>query len=313
MRFSTFVLTFFLAVTALAQQQNGNNNFTVKVGGTLFGEYAFSETDPRPSAFAINRAYINVTGTVTDKISFRITPDLTRDATGQQNFRLKYAFAQYAPSKQWWVRFGVQQTPYIDYVEGIYRYRFQGTIFPDREGFLSSADSGISARYAFANDRGDVHAGFYNGEGFSRAETNDTKAFQVRASYRPIAGKGLRVAGFVDLDRADSQPRDRWIANVTWEHPRLNAGADYLTARDRTETHGWSAWATPRITKNWEALLRLDSLDTNDKRRDIEGIAYWLSNMPKGASAAVMVDRDHVRQNGRADETRYAVHLLLSF
>ena len=28
-----------------------------------------------------------------------------------------------------WVRFGLQQTPYVDFMEGIYRYRFQGNIF----------------------------------------------------------------------------------------------------------------------------------------------------------------------------------------
>ena len=321
MRFTPFVLSLFLASAMLAQQQPETppqqppaqpSPVTVKVGGTVFGEYVFSNVDPQPSAFAINRAYINVTGTFTPQLSFRITPDITRDASGSQNYRLKYAYGQYTRGPLW-LRFGMQQTPYIDYVESIYRYRFQGSIFVDREGFLSSSDNGISARYAFAKDRGEIHAGYYNGEGFARAESNDTKAFQVRAAYRPIAGKGWRVAAFADFDRADAQPRDRWVVNTTYEHARGNAGLEYLSAQDRIDSHGWSAWATPRLTKNWEVLLRMDSLNTNDKRRDIEGVAYWLDNLPKGASAAVLVDRDHVTQDGRADETRYAVHLLLSF
>ena len=38
----------------------------------------------------------------------------------------------------------MQQTPFIDYTEGIYRYRFQGTIFTEREGYMTSSDFGVS-------------------------------------------------------------------------------------------------------------------------------------------------------------------------
>ena len=66
--------------------------------------------------------------------------------SGSQIFRLKYAYAQLNlddwTTKGSWVRFGQQQTPYIDYTEGIYRYRFQGTMFVEREGYFASADGG---------------------------------------------------------------------------------------------------------------------------------------------------------------------------
>ena len=32
-----------------------------------------------------------------------------------------------------WVRLGIQQTPWVDFEESVYRYRFQGPIFTDRE------------------------------------------------------------------------------------------------------------------------------------------------------------------------------------
>ena len=50
------------------------------------------------------------------------------------------------------MRFGIQQTPYVDFKEGIYRYRFQGTIFAEREGFLSSSDAGVSFHYNFPTE-----------------------------------------------------------------------------------------------------------------------------------------------------------------
>ena len=112
------------------------------------------------NSFNVGRSYINVTGNISHSIAFRITPDITRETgagsslNGSYTFRLKYAYAQWNlddyMTKGSWARFGQQQTPYVDYSEGIYRYRFQGTIFAEREGFLSSSDVGASFHYNFA-------------------------------------------------------------------------------------------------------------------------------------------------------------------
>src|SRR5262249_16865648 len=146
--------------------------------------------------------------------SFRITPDIVRETTvgsalnGSYTFRLKYAYGQ-VNFDQWmgkgaFLRFGVQQTPYIDYTESIYRYRFQGTIFVDREGFMTSSDGGISFHYNFPSNFGDVHVGYYNGDGYNHADPNDQKAIQARVSVRPLPGvsglQGLRITGFYDSD-----------------------------------------------------------------------------------------------------------------
>src|SRR4029077_9653578 len=121
--------------------------------------------------------------------------------------------------------------------EGIYRYRFQGTIFEEREGFLSSSDAGLSAHYNLPGNYGDIHAGVYNGETYTRAEANDQKAFQVRGTLRPLplGGflKGLRLTAFYDADHyLRNGPRNRFIANATFEHARLNLGADYFSGKD---------------------------------------------------------------------------------
>ena len=69
---------------------------------------------------------------------------------GSYTFRLKYAFGQLnldqSLGKGSWLRLGLQQTPFIDYEDSIYRYRFQGTNFVDREGFLTSSDAAFSFR-----------------------------------------------------------------------------------------------------------------------------------------------------------------------
>jgi hypothetical protein len=178
---------------------------TLKVGATMFADATYQAApttvdvdgnEINGNAFNVSRAYINLTGTLSKRFAFRVTSDIARETgsgssfSGSQQFRLKYAYAQLNldewATKGSFVRFGMQQTPYMDYVEQHYRYRFQGPVFADREGYLSSSDVGVSARYVFPSDYGDVHAGVYNGEGYNKPEANDQKAMQIRATVRPL-------------------------------------------------------------------------------------------------------------------------------
>jgi hypothetical protein len=324
-----------------------------KVGATIFADYTYQESPKTAdadknnvnlSSFNVARAYINVTGNLNHLISFRITPDIARETgsgsslSGSQTFRLKYAFAQ-LNLDDWathgsWLRLGIQQTPYVDYTEGIYRYRFQGTIFAEREGLLSSADAGFSGHYNFPGNYGDVHAGVYNGENYNKAEANDQKAFQVRATVRPLplggVWKGLRLTGFLDADHyVQDAKRQRFIGQVTFEHPLANVGFDYVRNTDRTSVtagdvdgKGYSFWATPKLgATGFEALLRHDDFKPSDsvsqkRTRDIAGLAYWVPNLSK-LTAALMLDYDSLKQSGftpaRANDTRYGVKMLVNF
>jgi hypothetical protein len=231
------------------------------------------------------------------------------------------------------VRFGVQNTPYISYVEDIYPYRFQGPLFFDREGLLVSADAGIAARGAFPSDYGDVVVGVFNGEGYNHSDANDQKALQARISVRPVPKdrilRGLRFAIFGDRDHYEkNDPKDRLAGVVTFEHPWVNAGFEFGRSRDRaspnapeTNGRGWSAWATPRTPIGVGGLLRYDrgkpDQDARATRtRAIAGIAYWFP-LQKGIATAVMIDWENDRYSGfspsKPTEERWALHTLVSF
>jgi hypothetical protein len=324
---------------------------TFSIGGVIFADYTYTDEPKKaddagntihPSSFNITRAYVNVTGDLSPLMSYRITPDIARESgsgsslSGSYTYRLKYAYGQLNLG-QWlspgsWLRAGITQTPLIDTLESAYRYRFQGPLFVDREGYLSAADAGASLRYAFRGNYGDAQLGFYNGETYAHTETNNEKALQGRITVRPLPGspimKGLRLTAFYDDDHYYSgAPRTRFVAAATFEHPRVNAGIDLLRAHDRArpdqgemDGRGWSAWVTPRLGGGCEALLRHDNLRPNgsgggEKKRDITGIAYWLKLQK--SSAAIMLDLERVTYDGfapaRPDERRIAVHTLLSF
>ena len=344
-----------------------DDTLKVNVGGTIFADYTYQDaptsTDAdggviHPNSFNLSRAYINVTGQISHWVSFRITPDITRQTVSGSGvtlntnnslvFRLKYAYGQINfddfTTHGSWLRIGTQQTPYVDFEEGVYRYRFQGTILVDREGFLSSSDFGASVHWNIPMNYGDVHVGVYNGETYSGAEVNNQKAFQARVTIRPAPGvpivRGLRITGFYDGDHYETDAeRKRAVAMLSFENPWVNAGFDYLDAKDRTSrlkafsTHatGWSAWVTPRTPIGVEALLRYDEIKPNKdnntvdpngkKKRFIGGVSYWFPVTKAGIAAAVLLDYENVKYDGFAagnannkpEEKRYAVHTLFNF
>jgi len=317
MRVSLIVTSLFLALSVVAEEPS------VKVGAQIFADYTRSED---ASAFNVTRAYININGTLNRFLTARVTPDIARETAegsslnGSLQFRLKFAYAQ-LNLDQWltkgsWARGGLIPLLWVEHEETFYRYRFQGPVMVDREGYIGTADYGVAARYALPNDLGDVAGGVFNGEGFAHAEANDQKAAMLRVAVHPL--KSLHVAGFYDHDNyAAGERRNRAIGQVVFDHPRVTAAVDLLSARDRAvKARGYSVWATPKISRSWEVLLRRDMVEsdtTRDERktRDIEGVAYWLQ-LQSGVAAAVMLDRDDTRGIGPR-VTNYGLKVMVSF
>jgi hypothetical protein len=270
---------------------------SIKLGLTLWPAYGF-QTDPsvtdadnnvvRKNAFDVGRAYINITGQVSHLVSFRVTPDIARETgsgpslNGSLIFRIKYAFGQFNLD-EWagngtWVRLGIQQTPWVDFAEGIYRYRFQGTTFAERQALptsLSSSDAGVSFHYNIAQNIAEIHTGVYNGENYGKTDGLEQKAFQIRTSVRPFARmapslRGLRVHGFYDGDHyMKHDDRQRLLGSASYEHKYINAEFDWMRSRDQLtavspqlQGRGWSFWVTPKKpladNASLEALIRYD-------------------------------------------------------
>ena len=310
MRAVLLATSLFLSASAFAADEP-----SVKVGALIFADYTRSN---ETSAFNVTRAYINLHGTLNRFLTARVTPDIVRQSddgsslNGSLQFRLKFAYAQLNLKNGSWVRGGLIPLLWVEYEEQLYHYRFQGPVFVDREGYIGTSDYGVAGRYVLPRDLGDVAAGVFNGEGFGHAEANDQKAAVLRVSLRPV--KHLRVSGFLDKDNyAAGQPRDREVAQLSYEHPRVVAAIDWLSAKDRdAKSHGYSVWATPKLSKTWEVLLRRDVLRAEERKtRDIEGVAYWLP-LQGGVAAAVMLDRDATRGAG-APVTNYGLKVMVSF
>lgn len=338
-------------VTPAAGSTPPDDTPSIRVGAVLYADWTRQQspqaTDSEnntihPNAFNITRSYINITGNLSHIVAFRITPDIARetssfsDIRGSLEFRIKYAYAQFNLD-DWmtngtYARFGIQQTPWLDFAEGIYRYRFQGTMFVEREGYFASADAGASFHLQFPSNYGDVHVGVFNGENFNKAEANDQKSLQVRATLRPLATgamalRGIRASVFYDKDNyAKALPRDRFIGGLHFEHKYLNAGLEYLKTTDKTartlaerDGQGYSIWVTPKTASGWEGLLRYDHLEPNtlagsrESNRTIVGVAYWFPHQGT-VSSALLFDYDgQTFKPVRPKQSTIGVHGLISF
>jgi len=343
-------------VTPAAASTPPDDTPSIRVGAVIYPDFTYTVSPETTDAdgnsihfsqFNVSRAYLNITGNISHIISFRITPDIARETSsfstlaGSLEYRIKYAYAQFNlddwMTKGSYARFGIQQTPWLDFAEGLYRYRFQGTMFVEREGYFASADGGASFHYQLPSSYGDVHVGVYNGENYNRAEANDQKAFMIRGTVRPFANPatpevlhGIRATLFYDGDNyVKNGPRNRFIAGLNYEHKFVNAGFEFLDTADRTsitrpevDGKGYSFWATPKSSMGLEALLRYDHLEPNKtlrsqaRNRTIVGVAYWFPHQGN-VSSAMMIDYDGQTFDNFTPalpkQSRIAVHGLISF
>ncbi len=343
---------------APAPAQKPDDTPTVKVGGLLFTDFTY-QSEPtakdsdgnviNPSSFNVTRAYINVTGSISHIVAFRITPDIVRETgvgsslNGSYTFRIKYAFAQINLDDWMWkgstVRFGMLPTQYLEHFEPIYRYRFQGQTFAENVNgagaALISADAGAAFRTTLPSDYGDIGVGLFNGEGYQSADPNDQKAIQIIGAFRPLAKSsgalhGLGVAAFYDGDHyLKNGEKQRAVVDVTFQHRLVHAGYTYLRRTDRTTAartavkgDGWSVFVTPRTRWGVEGLFRYDyfipdtQFDFQKRKHTVAGVAYWFPHQGN-VSAALMLDYDNVtfEQFAPAQPTqrKIAVHAQVAF
>jgi len=256
----------------------------VRVTGLFIG---FWSVDLGPGAdannrFDISRAYVNLLGRMGERVTGRVTTDAIREDGEELEVRLKYAFATYAvPAAGMSLRFGLTQTPFVEYEEAVWEHRMQGSIPADRLRFLSSSDLGLAADGAWgAGDRLQVSAGVYNGEGWAQSNTDAGKDLMARASVR-LAGPadagslgGLRLTGYGQVGSpTGGGTRQRGLAMLHWRSSRVTLAAQLLQARDRADpaaggpgptvdarlVSGFAVVKVPRTTV--VAIARVESFD----------------------------------------------------
>jgi hypothetical protein len=251
--------------------------------GIMFGafQYQTAAGARNTNKFDMERAYLNFRMPVADRLSMRVTADLSPQQSGTGYvFRAKYAFLQYdrpasARGYSGLVRAGVLQTVTIEHQEQFWP-RWMGTVGLERFGYFSSADVGVAGQVNFPKKRGELYAVMTNGSGYSRPETDRFKSYAARLTLTPLAaGKhGLlttfAISPWIDINQAASKfvaggagqagaigeglLRNRYGIFAGIRDPRLVVGAGYSQRVDGTEG-GANTAAAPRTVSDIKGSL----------------------------------------------------------
>lgn len=226
----------------------------LKLSGVIFALWGIdleeaNPTSPSPNGanrFDLTRAYINIESQISETISLRLTPDITRisgtegNIDGSLAFRVKYAYARFSnvlPGVG--VKAGVQETAWIGFEDSIWGYRVLGPAALEFFTGVASADIGVGVEGKHLNGLLEYQATVMNGEGYSRSEQRDREA----AKYKEVAGrvtfapfapgggpfKGLKLSAFSQygISRSvDDQhvERIRAMAMASLQHSLFTVG-----------------------------------------------------------------------------------------
>jgi len=314
-------------VLPFAAPLEGQDRPTLRIDGLGYLRYSYQlGTDSTLGAgahannFDVDRAYINLRGTMRHGISTRVTTDIDpgRPNTTQLLLRLKYAYVAWHPegSALTW-KLGEIQTPLIEWIETLWGFRMQGSVALDRTRYLTSSDFGLSVAGNWRDDGISLVAGVYNGEGYNGTPGDQHKDVAARLSVRLVSSditgpaSGLRLTGYGHLGASNGGgARSRFAGILSWQSVRLTLGGELAVTRDSTapgspDTRGrvLSAYGVYNLPTSPIALLaRVDAWDpdtdrepsfpdpaTSRQHRIIAGVAYRLT-----PDVRVMLDADFV-------------------
>jgi hypothetical protein len=315
---------------------------TIRVGGLSYVQYEYQLNSapagqPAPNAFEITRAYLDVRATVPGGIGLRITSDVFRvndtgsNANGSLGLRLKYGYATYTPTgSPLTFKLGLIHTPWLDWVEGMYGYRMQGTMPMERNHYFNSADLGAGVDGSWANQMVNMQVGVYNGEGYHGGAGDGRKDVAGRASVRLMGSDdhgsrgGLRLTGFGQYGKPTTGgTRFRAIGMLSYHSSRITLAAQAAAAADSVASDAalakgrlFAGFGIYRVPNSPVAILaRVDLFDpdtdtaSDRTTRVIGGVSYDLSR-----NLRLLLDVDSVSyQSGATALTNGLLQMQFTF
>jgi hypothetical protein len=269
----------------------------VSVGGVIYTQYLYQLKDSagagNQNQFSVQRAYINAVGRFSGGILTRATLDIAPTGAGNQQVRLKYAYAAWTPGKSALTyKLGLIHTPYVDWAEALWDYRMQGAIALDRNGYLTSSDFGVGIDGKWNSDQVNGQFTIVNGEGYSGGTGDNHKDIQARLSVRLSKTNdasrvgGLRVTGYAGIGKATGGgDRDRYLGLLSYRTQQITLAGEFTSTKDSVFTGAVvSAFGVFHPTGGKAAVIgRVDLVDpntdtgNNKQTRVIAGVSYQLT------------------------------------
>jgi hypothetical protein len=282
----------------------GSQPSPVTVGVTAYAQWVYQLKDTastKQNNFDITRGYVNVIGRFSNGVYTRVTADIfsataAGNATGSYSYRLKYLYAAWTPEHSpLTYRFGMTQTPWLDWEEALWDYRMQGTMAMDRNGYLTASDIGFAVDGKWNSDRVNFSADVVNGEGYHAGFGDGRKDFQGRLSVRVMDTDdssrvgGLRVTAYLGAGKPNGGgTRNRFLGMVSYRSKQYTLAAEAAGTRDSTtgvavkDGHVYSVFGVYHVPRSGVAVIaRVDAVTPtvggNRLTRYIAGASYQIN------------------------------------
>ncbi|MGB9735886.1 MAG: hypothetical protein ACP5JP_00005 [bacterium] len=215
-----------------AMQAYGDHFDASKVGQTQA-----NTNSSNANGLRLSRAYLTLVGKVNDEVSGKFTLDEAySDPTapnGRGNVFVKYLYGIFSPVKDMAIRFGLTETPWIPYEEGLWEYRFVSETAPDYEGFMPSSDWGLAIVGSGFDKLIDYHVMVSNGEGYQAQQNGRGYAGAVRVALnvKPFILNIFGMDESMHNGIPDYNPK-RAIVMLVYSSRLLRVAGDWLWADD---------------------------------------------------------------------------------
>ncbi len=300
--------------------------------GLMFGAFSYKTNAgaQNQNKFDLERVYLNFRMPVADRLSIRVTPDISAQQSGVGYvIRTKYAYLQYdkpanAAGFSGFVRAGALQTVAIEHMESFWP-RWMGTVAAERFGYYSSADVGASAQLNFPHKKGEFYAVVTNGNGYANPETDRFKSYAARLTLTPLAaGKHgvwttFTVSPWIDINAGASKfvtggtgqvgavgeglTKNRYGVWTGIKDPNLVIAGGYSQRIDGTES-GANTGASPRsVTDVTGSLLSFLTVIR----------PFQLADSKSKSPVSVLVRYDAVKPNTDASPSNHLFESSLIF
>lgn len=288
-----------VAAPAVAQNPATPAPSPITVSGVVYAQYGYQlkDTAHHANAFDVTRAYVNVIGHFSGGITTRVTADIAHAVGGQQTYRLKYAYAAWNPGgSALTYKFGLFQTPWLDWEEALWDYRMQGTMMLDRAGYLSSSNFGAGVDGNISNERIDFQAGVFDNGTYSTGLGDQRKDVEGRVSVRLMdtddASRvgGLRVTAYLQAGKPPvTGSRSRVIGMVSYKSKTFTLGGEGVltdsTANGSAAVKGqlFSIYGVYHVSAPVAVIARVDQIKAN-KDAPSTGFAFTTTRLIGGVS-----------------------------
>ena len=292
--FGLLVEMHFLAAPVSGQESTVENPLLspVRLQVSGYTHILYSWWEEGVDSFLVKRARLSLSGEILRKMKFKLQADAVKSPVlVDAQVDLEFSLALGLRIGQFYVPFSLENRTSSSMLDTILRSQVVDKLAPSRDIGSPGRDIGamLCGKYSFV----EYMAGFFNGSGVNKADTNAHKDFSVRVVLRPAAfisiGGSLYNGRHSPAQGDNPFTRDRMGIDVSLDSGAFSGRAEYISGQDnQTRKAGWYIQGGYFIsTKKIQAVCRLDSYDPDkdavSDRNDILtfGLNWYFSEKTK--------------------------------